>query len=249
MEEKNRPNTLDGCKDGDKGDYLDEESIEAIKISAIGGSSRLEKGGEVKIKATVWAWDDGQSNEADFYWADDANDPTWKYIGSKVPDAGGDQKLTIRHTIPEGTNIQAARVVFRYEGSRDESKACGGGDDDGDYDDADDMVVYVAEKTTTPSPTTGHPTSPPTEYPTKSPSKSPTTAPTTPSEDRDLTSSSPTASPSGKPSKSPTQSPTQSPTSNPTPAPTPSPTPGSKKRNRRMQRLLWEQLKANSNKD
>jgi hypothetical protein len=218
MEEKNRPNTLDGCKDGDKGDYLDEESIEAIKISAIGGSSRLEKGGEVKIKATVWAWDDGQSNEADFYWADDANDPSWTYIGSKVPDAGGSQKLTIRHTIPEGTNIQAARVVFRYEGSRDESKACGGGDDGGDYDDADDMVVYVAEKST-------------------------------PSEDRDLTSSSPTASPSGKPSKSPTQSPTQSPTSNPTPAPTPSPTPGSKKRNRRMQRLLWEQLKANSNKD
>ncbi|KAL7526584.1 hypothetical protein ACHAXR_001553, partial [Thalassiosira sp. AJA248-18] len=157
--ESNAPNTIDGCVDGESGTYQDDESVEAIKVTAIGGS-QLQVGGTAEIEATVWAYGDGGSDTADFYYASDATNPEWIHISSVVPDGGGEKKVTIQYTLPEG-NLQAVRVNFRYEGSE---SPCSGDK----YDDADDLVFAVADTGSLP------PTRSPTDLPTKEPSASPT---------------------------------------------------------------------------
>ena len=141
--EPNAPNSLDKCKDGKKGDFLKDESIQSITVSAIGGKDRLEMGGKVEIEATVFAYadDEGTEDTADFYWAKNAKKPSWKYIDSVKPEEGGIQKLTVQHRIPDGEDFQAVRVNYRYKGSRSE---CSGGK----YDDVDDLGFAVAEEET-----------------------------------------------------------------------------------------------------
>ncbi|KAL7541403.1 hypothetical protein ACHAWF_006927 [Thalassiosira exigua] len=137
--ETDSPNTLDACADGTSGKYHEDESVDAIKVSALGGSP-LKAGTVATVEATVWAWEDGSFDTADFYYAADADSPDWTPIGSVRATAdggnGGETKLSVQYVLPDGP-LQAVRVSFRYEGSPSECS-------EGDWDDADDLVFPVA---------------------------------------------------------------------------------------------------------
>ena len=139
--ESNAPNTLDGCPDGNSGTYYSDESLERIKVVSV-GNGVLRKGTTVEIQATVYAWSDGSSDTADFYYIADATNSSllWQYIGSLVPSGGGIQTLTQQYVLPTGSGnvIQAVRVNFRFGGSV--SPCTSGG-----FDDRDDLAFAVAD--------------------------------------------------------------------------------------------------------
>ena len=87
------------------------------------------------LSATVWAWNDGSSDAVDLYYAANANSPTWVFITTIVPPAGGAQTLSATFTLPTGS-LQAVRANFRYLGS---ASSCS----TGSYDDHDDLVFAV----------------------------------------------------------------------------------------------------------
>ncbi len=125
-------NKLDDCVDGSSGTYHEDESNDAIEVSAEGGGF-LQVGRLAVIRATVWAWSDGSSDTADFYVADSVDpSPKWVHVGSAKPSGGGAQVLTSPPFQLRGT-LMAARVNFRYAGSR---SPCS----EGAYDDVDDLV-------------------------------------------------------------------------------------------------------------
>ena len=69
----------------------------------------------MEIAASVWAWSTGTSDAADFYYAADANNPVWTYIGTSTPSAGGAQTLTQQYVLPAGSlqEIEAKRESRR----------------------------------------------------------------------------------------------------------------------------------------
>jgi hypothetical protein len=103
----------------------------------------LTEGGKATIVATVWAWSTGASDTADFYYAADASNPSWQYIGSLTPPGGGEQNLMVSYDLPQGSN-QAVRVSFRYGGSI-------GSCTSGGYNDRDDVVFAVAKGSDSPT--------------------------------------------------------------------------------------------------
>lgn len=137
--EANEPNTLDSCSDGDSGTANSDESLDRIvvrsgEIDGTGAENDLTEGGRATITATVYAWSSGSSDRADFYYANDLNNPDWVLIDTVVPTAGGVQELQASYTIPPG-GIQAVRVNFRYTGT---VGAC----TTGDYDERDDLGKF-----------------------------------------------------------------------------------------------------------
>jgi len=137
--ESNAPNTLDGCLDGNDGNYYSDESLERIRIVSV-GNGVLRKGTTVEVQATVYAWGDGSSDTADFYFIADATNSSLSYIGSLVPSGGGIQTLTMQYVLPTGSgnDIQAVRVNFRWSGSV-------GPCTPGGYNDRDDLAFAVAD--------------------------------------------------------------------------------------------------------
>lgn len=97
----------------------------------------MAEGGRATIEATVWAWS-AYSDYADFYYAADASNPQWKYIGTKKPSGSGLKVIKMAYNLPQGTN-QAVRVSFRYQGYQGSNGACS----DGYYDDNDDLAFGV----------------------------------------------------------------------------------------------------------
>jgi hypothetical protein len=141
--ETENPNTInDSCADGISGTYHSDESNDRIVVSTLDGIDFIE-GATVQIDATVWAWSTGSSDTLDLYYAADANSPTWEYITSIVPSAGGTQTLSAQYILPAG-GLQAVRANFRYVGSA-------GSCTTGTYDDHDDLVFAV--NTGAPPPT------------------------------------------------------------------------------------------------
>lgn len=141
--EPNPPNSLDSCTDGlSNGGYHRDESIDKITISAVEGG-KLQAGGVVEIKTAVWAWDDGSKDTADFYYATNANAPTWVFIGSRQPSGGELRTLAVRYTLPDSA-VQAVRVNFRYMGEQGGTPDGSGSCSRGSYDDVDDLVFSVA---------------------------------------------------------------------------------------------------------
>ncbi len=132
--EPNQPNTLDSCTDGASGTYHSDESNDKIVVSTL-DSLDMTEGATVQIDATVWAYSTGSSDSLDLYYAADANSPSWIYITTLNPPAGGTQTLSTTYTLPSGT-LQAVRANFRYQGS---ASSCGSGS----YDDTDDLVFAV----------------------------------------------------------------------------------------------------------
>jgi leucyl aminopeptidase len=134
--ETNAPNTINSsCADGNGGTYHSDESNDRIKVSTVDGTA-LKTGKQVKIEATVWAYSTASSDKLDLYYAANANSPSWVFIGTLTPPAGGAQTLSATYTLPTGS-LQAVRARFRYQGS---AGACG----TGSYDDHDDLVFAVS---------------------------------------------------------------------------------------------------------
>ena len=133
--EPNEPNTIgDSCADGTSGAYHVDESNDRIVVSTLDGGNFTE-GDTVEIAATVWAWSTFTDDTLDLYHADDANSPSWTYIGSFTPPGTDQQTITTQYVLPAGT-LQAVRARFRYQGSP--SPCATGG-----WDDHDDLVFAV----------------------------------------------------------------------------------------------------------
>jgi hypothetical protein len=141
--EANRPNTLDTCGDGNAGTYQIDESIEKImvvsgEIDGSGSGVDMVEGERATIIATVWPWNSGGSDYADFYFASDSSNPYWQYIGTKQPIGSGLQEIKLSYDLPSGEN-QAIRVNFRYRGVQGSNGCCA----QGFYDDTDDLAFKV----------------------------------------------------------------------------------------------------------
>jgi len=133
--EQNAPNTINGsCADGSSGSYQGDESLERIRLSTVDGSP-LAAGKAVRVDVTVWAWSTGSSDSLDLYYTGNANNPSWTFLATLKPAAGGSQVLTTTYTLPAG-NLQAVRGNFRYGGAV-------GSCSTGSYDDRDDLVFPV----------------------------------------------------------------------------------------------------------
>ncbi len=134
--ESNAPNTINNsCADGSSGTYLGDESIERIRISTVDGSP-LAAGKLVRVDVTVWAWSTGSSDSLDLYYTANASNPSWQFLGTIKPAAGGTQVLSTTYSLPAG-NLQAVRGNFRYGGTAASSCSTGS------YDDHDDLVFPV----------------------------------------------------------------------------------------------------------
>jgi hypothetical protein len=134
--ESNFPNTRGTCPDGNSGTYHKDESMDHIIVNSVNGGD-LQEGMEAEIVATVYSYGSGSSDRLDFFYAADAANPTWMYIGTQYPPAGGVQVLSMTYTLPKGAN-QAVRANFRYSGSVP-ANACS----TGNYDDTDDLGFAV----------------------------------------------------------------------------------------------------------
>jgi hypothetical protein len=132
--EPNQPNTISTCADGTSGTYHSDESNDRIVVSTL-DSGNFSEGDTVQIDATVWAWSTGSSDTLDLYYAANANSPSWTYITSIVPPAGGAHTLSAQYTLPAGS-LQAVRAQFRYTGSVGSCVS-------GAYNDRDDLVFAV----------------------------------------------------------------------------------------------------------
>ncbi|MCG8456421.1 MAG: M12 family metallo-peptidase, partial [Holophagales bacterium] len=97
--EPNQPNTLDACTDGTSGSYHSDESNDRILITNSSGGN-FAPGDTVEIAATVWAWNTGSQDSLDLYTTADANNPSWTFLITLVPSAGGAQTLTATYTLP-----------------------------------------------------------------------------------------------------------------------------------------------------
>jgi hypothetical protein len=134
--EPNRPNTINGtCSDGGYGYYHYDESNDRIRVRTLNGQPFVN-GAAVRIEATVWNYGD---DSLDLFYAADATNPVWTFIGTltPAPTGNGPQVLSATYVLPVGT-LQAVRAQFRYFGSA--ATSCDGGG----YTDHDDLAFVVA---------------------------------------------------------------------------------------------------------
>eukprot|EP00956_Cyclotella_meneghiniana_P026890 scaffold59234_cov56-Cyclotella_meneghiniana.AAC.1 len=150
--ESNYPNTIDGCADGNSGSFHSDESNDRIVVKSSGGGA-LRAGNLATIEATVYAYS-ASDDTADFFYAADATNPVWFYIGSARPSGTGLQNISVTYTLPMGAENQAVRVQFRYASSGDDDDDDDDGSNDanmpstnpcdgGYYNERDDLVFKV----------------------------------------------------------------------------------------------------------
>jgi len=152
-EEPNKPNSKDDCVDGNGGQYKLDESIEVIELKTVSGN-RFQKGEEVEISVEVFAWGQGTNDYLDLWYAEDADDPDWKYITTEQPTRGGISTITATYVLPDSKKVQAVRGVFRYsQNGAAPSSACPGGA----WTDVDaiSIVTVESEKLEEPEEPTG----------------------------------------------------------------------------------------------
>ena len=131
--------SIDGCADGNGGSFHSDESLDKIVVKAVNYNGfYLEYGGTARVVATAYVYSTS-SNNAEFFYAADATNPSWVYIGSVKPVATGLQDLTLDYQLPSGSQTQAVRVQFRYDGGSSTTNPCVVGN----YNDRDDVVFKV----------------------------------------------------------------------------------------------------------
>jgi major membrane immunogen (membrane-anchored lipoprotein) len=145
--ERNHPNTLDRCPDGELGEfglYQFDASLERLTVTRVDGTP-FAAGKEVKIEADFWASFEPAGERLDLYYAADANAPVWTYITTLRPYSEGFQRLSTTYLLPQG-GLQAVRGIYR---SGPSPMACTHGGED----DHDDLVfpVGTAQDTTPPT--------------------------------------------------------------------------------------------------
>ena len=85
LAEVNRPNTIDGCSDGQDLTAEYNESVKRIVVSSVGGGD-LRGGDNVKVQATVNSFHN--QDRVDFYYTSNVTSPDWIYITTVAPTAG-----------------------------------------------------------------------------------------------------------------------------------------------------------------
>ena len=70
-----------------------------ITISTVEGGL-LRVGALAEVEAKVWAWGYGKFNAANFYYADQVNDPEWTYMGSRPAGGGGLRTVKVEYMLP-----------------------------------------------------------------------------------------------------------------------------------------------------
>jgi hypothetical protein len=145
--EPNQPNTIsDSCADGNLGIHHSDESNDRLKVSTLDGSP-LMNGKTVRVDAVVWAWAGGPTDDRlDLYYAADATGPSWTYLATLAPTAGGPQTLSATYNLSAGA-LQAVRAHFHFRGTA--TSCLPGG-----FDDHDDLVFAVAPCSDTTPPAT-----------------------------------------------------------------------------------------------
>lgn len=108
--EEHTPNTLDACTDGSTGTFGNDESVNNVKVSTVGGED-LAEGSTVKIEATVNAYS-ATADYADFFYTNNVNSPDWQFIATVNPTTSGLSTVSTTYTLPAG-DLQAVRVAFR----------------------------------------------------------------------------------------------------------------------------------------
>ncbi|HVE85548.1 MAG TPA: Ig-like domain-containing protein, partial [Myxococcales bacterium] len=145
--EPSQPNTINNsCADGTSGTFHSDESVDQVTVTSVDGTT-FAAGKQVRIDVKVWAYTSFSSDHLDLYYAADASAPSWTFIGTVNPTAGGAQTLSATYTLPSGGSLQAVRAAFRYTGA---ASACS----TGAYDDRDDLIFAVnagAPDTTPPT--------------------------------------------------------------------------------------------------
>jgi len=136
--ESHFPNTIDDCEDGNQGHYHKHGSIDRLAVKTINGG-HFKEGSRLLIEAVVYTRMK-HSYAADFYYASDANNPSWVYIGEmSASNEGGSKVLSMEHTLFLPGSLQAIRVNLRL-GERVSGSTCSGGE----KDDIDDIVFAVS---------------------------------------------------------------------------------------------------------
>jgi len=135
--ELNGPNTLDKCTDGSSGLYLNDESVESITVTAIGGGV-LKAGGEAQVTARVHAF--SQENMVDFYYSSTpGTNPDWKSISSTQPSSSKFSEVNSAVFFLPKTGTQAVRAIIRWTLENGNVAPCPGGG----FSDVDDLVFVV----------------------------------------------------------------------------------------------------------
>ena len=101
------------------------------------GCEELRAGGLATIVATVYPYKPDYDT-ADFFYAANASNPVWVYIGSANPAVPDLTDIEMTYTIPTGSDVQAVRVQFKY-GKDPSTDPC----ISGDYSERDDIVFKV----------------------------------------------------------------------------------------------------------
>mmetsp|Transcript_20667 Transcript_20667/g.34058 ORF Transcript_20667/g.34058 Transcript_20667/m.34058 type:complete len:644 (-) Transcript_20667:56-1987(-) len=149
--EPNRPNSMDDCTDGNGGTYKSDESIEAIELQTLSGN-KFQAGEEVEISVQVYSWMDGSKDYLDLWYAEDASDPIWQFIGTEQPIGDGFRTITATYVLPNSKKAQAVRGVFRYSQiGAAASSACPGGS----WTDVDTLSIVTIESEGLEEPTDG----------------------------------------------------------------------------------------------
>ena len=133
VSEPNAPNTIDSCNDGSTGTYHSDESVDNVRISAVGGGN-IQPGATIQIEARVWAYS-ATADFIDFFYTNDATNPQWQFISTVMPVSTSSNTVSTQYTLGNGS-LQAVRVVIRYNGV---AGPCPGGS----WDDVDDLVFAV----------------------------------------------------------------------------------------------------------
>jgi len=142
--EVNGPNTIDSCSDGSTGEYMVDESIEAITVKANDADQGgvLRGGGTASIVAQVYSYA-AEEDEVDFYYSSTPGpNPNWQWISTKQPPSGGLVIIDSGNYVLPASGMQAVRVSIRWTGENPDNTTCPTSSV-GAYSDVDDLVFMV----------------------------------------------------------------------------------------------------------
>ncbi len=138
--ELNAPNTIDGCEDGTKGTYLQDESIENITITSL-NNSFFQIGDTIQVD--IWVYCSNTLGKLNFVYSNDADYPQWQVKDNTVCPAQGLQKLSTIFNLDNNIGQHAIRGVFGF--NLQPNTKCGEDDtQNSDWTDTDDAVIRAA---------------------------------------------------------------------------------------------------------
>ncbi|RKG68952.1 hypothetical protein D7V80_10520 [Corallococcus sp. CA054B] len=147
--EAHAPNTLqNSCSDGSFGTYRSDVSLERIRVVSLDGNP-LQVGQSARIEASLWAHSSFGVDRVDLYFTGTASSPSWTYLTTLTPTAGGLTTVSATYVLPPG-GIQAVRAHSRSLGNSNNPSPC---DPFDYYSDYDDLTFAVTPSTDVTAPT------------------------------------------------------------------------------------------------